>query len=466
MTAIIVILAIAALVWGVVLTLRGSLLAGCVVYMIMASCFGPPFWEFEAGITLSLDRLFFVVLLGAFVAQWRLGMLDPKPLTKVDWLLFAFVGWLVVSTFTHDYRATAPGDSPIVQHLINGYLIPLCVFWIARQARHTESTTSILLVGLTGFGVYLALIGVLETSGQWSLVYPTYIRNPELGLHFGRARGPMLQSVSYGIYVGTSLLCAWLLRNKWNMPGWVMLFFTGVFFAAAIFLTKTRSVWLGTATGMLLMFCFTLKGRVRIAVIGSAVAAGALIGMLKFDSIMGLQREGTVADTRQSTSMRGSFAYVSWKMFLDRPLLGFGFGQFYSQKLTYLGDRSVDMQLEQIREYVHHSTFLSVLTETGLIGLVLFLTMLGGWAHAAWHVVRHERAPPWVKRQGILLLGVLGLVFWQMVGHEITFTPIDQTLIYCVAGVAIGLYAKERAHAKAPTGYMPAPLPVRGEYAR
>ncbi|QDU99243.1 O-antigen ligase family protein [Lignipirellula cremea] len=465
MSALIAIFAVAAVVWGIIFTLRGSLLAGCVIYMVTASCFGPNFLTIEAGITLSLDRIFFVALVGVYLVQWRLGMLDPKPLTKIDGILFAFIGWLTISTFTHDWHVEGPGSTPIVQHLLNGYLIPLGVFWMARQARHTEQTVTLILAGMTAFGAYLALTGVFESLGMWSLVYPTYIRNPELGLHFGRARGPMIQSVSYGVYLGTCLLCVYLLRERMKNYGWAMAAMMGPLLAAAIFLTKTRSVWLGAATGLLIVLCLSLKGRLRIAVLGTAIAGGLVVGVMKMDAIMGLQREGTVEDTHKSTSMRGSFTYVSWKMFLDRPLLGFGFGHFVTSKLPYLGDRSVDMRLEDIRDYSHHSTFLAVLTETGLIGFALFLALLGGWAHAAWRIIRHDRAPPWVQRQGLLMLGVLGVVFWQMIGHEITFTPLDQSLIYCVAGVAVGLDAKARAkeREKATAAWRP---PAGAELAR
>jgi O-antigen ligase len=170
--------------------------------------------------------------------------------------------------------------------------------------------------------------------------------------------------------------------------------------------------------------------------LGGLTAAALLVGVAKMDSILGLQREGTVADTRQSASMRKSFTYVSWLMFQDRPVTGFGFGQFASAKLPYLSDRSVDLHLESIRGYVHHNTFLSILTETGLIGLMLFLAVFLGWTKQAWRLARDDEAPPWKRRQAILSLGVFCVAFWQMTGHEITFTPLDMSLVLFLAGLA------------------------------
>jgi O-antigen ligase len=210
-------------------------------------------------------------------------------------------------------------------------------------------------------------------------------------------------------------------------------------FLAAIYFTKTRSVWLGSATGTLIILGLVLRGRVRVAVLGGAVLAGALLVVAKSDALLGLQREGTVQDTRQSADMRKVFTYVSWRMFQDKPVWGVGFGQFSKSKLPYLTDHRTDLNLETIRAYVHHNTFLSILTETGLIGLAAFLAVLFGWARAGWQLVRNHQSPAWMKSHGLLLLGILGVALWQMVGHEITFTTLDQSLLHFVAGIGVGL---------------------------
>jgi O-antigen ligase len=425
-------------VWGSLLVRRGSILLGCVIYLVLASCFGPYFWTVDlAGITLSLDRFFLVGLVAAFAVQWRLGRTEPKPLLACDWLLLAFVAWITLSAFTHDWRSLAVGDVPVIQHLINGYYIPLTIYFLARHVRLDERNAHALLAALAVFGVYLAAIGLLEAAGQWSLVFPRYIADPELGLHFGRARGPMVHSVSYGLYLAACLLCVWFWRERTHGRVRTLLLLLVPAVLAAVFFTKTRTVWLGAGTAIFLTLAVTLRGRARNALLAAMAAGAVLVGVAKMDSILGLQREGTVADTRQSASMRTSFTYVSWQMFQDRPLAGFGFGQFASAKLPYLTDRSVDLQLETIRTYVHHNTFLSILTETGLIGLGLFLALLLHWTRDSWKLLRQENAPPWRRRQALLFLGVLSIAFWQMIGHEITFTPLDMSLLLLTAGLSV-----------------------------
>lgn len=449
MQAILLIVAFVTILWGTVLALRGSLVAGGLAVLLAMCCFGEHFYRLDvAGVTLTADRLLLAGLLVAWLVQWRLGRIQFKPLHAADWILLVLIGVLTGSMLLHDWRTSSPDGVPIPQHLAVGYLMPLALYWIGRQASWNERNANAVLVALGVFGIYLAITGLLEVAGQWSLVFPRYIADADVGLHFGRARGPMVHAVSYGLYLATALLCLslWRERLPWR---WQILLIAAVapLFAAALFYCKTRSVWIGAACGLMCVLALTLRGRVRVAVLGSMLAAGLLVGVTKMDAIVGLEREGTASDTRQSTDMRKSFAYTSWRMFQDRPLLGFGFGQYAREKLPYLSDRRVDLNLEQIRPYVHHNTYLAILTETGLVGLILLLAVQGCWLKGAWTLARADDAPAWQRRQGLLMIGVMAIAFWQMMAHEITFTPIDQSLIFLLAGMTLGISAPCRAGA-------------------
>ena len=92
-----------------------------------------------------------------------------------------------------------------------------------------------------------------------------------------------------------------------------------------------------------------------------------------------------------------------------------------------------------------------MLTETGLVGLCLLGAVFIGWTRCGWQLVRDPRGPPAQRRLGALLLGLLGIAFFQMIGHEITFTTLDNSLIYLVAGLAVGARAKRAAGVEAPS---------------
>ncbi|MDA7950522.1 MAG: O-antigen ligase family protein [Pirellulaceae bacterium] len=444
MVAIYLLLAVPAIVWGIYLALQSSLLNGLFTYLVLLCCFGEHFFELNIGIHLTLDRIFLGALVATSLIQYWLGKITFRPLHRFDWLLLAFVGFLGLSTFTHNWRVSNPNEVPIVAHLVNGYLIPLALYFIARNIDLRKESLTTFYYLLVGFGTYLAVVGLFEAFGLWTFVYPKYISDPEIGLHFGRSRGPMVHSVSFGIYLVICMSISWLLFCQ-KTKRWQYIFLALIpLFLATIYFTKTRSVWIGAGSSLFFLFWMTLEGRVKYLTLGTMVTLALAVGVTKMDSIIGLKREGTVQDTRKSTSMRASFTYVSWKMFKDRPVSGFGFGQFYREKKPYLTDQQSSLQLESIRSYVHHNTFLSLLTETGLIGLFLFLALVGSWTYSGWKLATRRNLSPWLKGQGLLLLATILTFTWQMLAHEITFTPIDNSLLYIVSGLVVGTFLRQR----------------------
>ncbi|MHB1035762.1 MAG: O-antigen ligase family protein [Pirellulales bacterium] len=440
MAVMLIIAGIAGLVWSTLFALRGSLVAGCLAFLLAGCCFGHPLVHFDLGsFPLTIDRLVLLLMVVAFVVQRRLGLLEPKPWTRADALLAAFLAILLVSTFAGDWRVSMPGQVSPLWRLGGGYVFPAILYWMARQSPLRARHVGLVQGALACFGVYLAITAILEIAGQWSWVFPGYISNPNLGLHFGRARGPMIHAVSFGEYLAVCLLGAWLWRSRLGRRGQLAIVALVPLFLTGIYLTYTRSVWLGAALGLLIVLAMTLRGRWRTLVVGGAVVAGVMLALANSERLVGFRREGSAEETKQSVDMRGAFAYVSWMMFQDRPLLGAGFGQFPEAKLPYLADRSTQLHLESIRDYVHHNTFLSLLTETGLAGLGLFLALLVAWGRNAWALWRSPLSPQWARAQGVLMLGTLGVYVCQGMFHELSYTPLDNSLIFFLAGITAGL---------------------------
>lgn len=440
MIAIAWILGIVALVWGGVFVFRGSLIGGCLAFLVAAACLGHSFLSFHLGpIPLTLDRLVLALVLLTYVVHRYWGRTDPKPITGIDLLLFGFTAALIISLVTADGSGNRLTPTAPVFRLIAGYLIPLILYWIARQAPIDRSKVTLVQGTLACMGVYLAVTGLLEISGQWWAVFPKHIANPDIGLHFGRARGPMVHAVSYGMYVGVCLLATWMWRERFGRVGRLIVLLLLPLMLAAVYFSYTRSVWMGTGLGLTILLALTLRGIWRPLVVGGMIAAALMLVTTRLDSIIKFEREYTGAYSGKSVELRGSFAYVSWKMFLDRPLMGVGFGQFPDAKLPYLSDRSTDMVLEDLRPFSHHNMFLSLLTETGAIGLGLFLALLAAWARLGWQLYRSKTAPQWVRAHGALLLAALALYICQVSFHELSYTQIEGSLIFFLAGMGVGL---------------------------
>jgi O-antigen ligase len=441
MSLVALIVLAAGLVWGTIYARRGSLALGAAALIAVAYVLGYNFWNQHVGpLPLTLDRVVLVGLGAAFVAQWRWGQLERKPLSGSDWLLAVLLVILTASTLlagTPDVRA--PDAFSPMWRLVMSFLVPAVLYWIAREAPLSHRAWKGSLAILSALGIYLALTGLAEITGHWSLVFPRYIADPTLGIHFGRARGPELNSASLGVYLTVCLWCAWLLRSDVQRSWQLVLVAAVPLMAMGIFVTYTRSTWIGLAASAAVVGFLQLSKNWRLPLFTLAALGGILVAAVTWQDVIGLEREGTASEAGHSVDQRKSFAYVSWQMFKENPVFGVGFGRFYDRKLPYLSDRSQDFELESLRGLHHHNTLLSLLTETGMLGLASFLAILVAWARSAWSLVRDVKLPAWERSQGLLMLAVLVTYLSSAVFHDLTLLPSQEWILFLVAGLTMNV---------------------------
>lgn len=441
MPIVALIVLLAGLVWGAIYARRGSLVVGAAGLIVVAYALGYYFWSLHVGpLPLTLDRIVLVGLCAAFVLQWRSQQLEPKPLCGADWLLFLLLGVLGASMLTAGRpNVVAPDSFSPLWRLVMSFLVPAILYWIARDASLSPRAWQMSLGILAGLGIYLALTAVAEVAGAWSLVFPRYISDPTLGIHFGRARGPELNSASLGVYLTMCLWCAWFLRPEVRRSWQLILLGAVPLMAVGILATYTRSTWIGLIASTAVVAFLQLHQSWRLPVFGLAGLCGVLVLAVMWQDVIGLKREGTAEESGHSVDQRTSFTYVSWNMFKDHPVFGVGFGRFYDQKLPYLSDRSQDFELESIRPLHHHNTLLSFLTEMGLIGLAAFVALLAAWARAAWSLVRDESLARWQRSQGLMMLAVLVTYLSSAVFHDLTLLPSQQWILFLAAGLTMNV---------------------------
>lgn len=431
----------AGLVWGAIYARRGSLALGAAALVAVAYVFGYNFWNLHVGpLPLTLDRVVLVGLLGAFVLQWRWGRIDSKPMCGSDWLLAALLVILAASLATAgkpDFRPA--NDFSPTWRLAMSFVVPGLLYWIARDAPLSRRAWIGSMAILSLMGVYLALTGLAEIGGKWSLVFPRYIADPTLGIHFGRARGPELNSASLGVYLTVCLWCAWFLRPEVRRTWQLVLLGTLPLMALAVYFTYTRSTWIGLAASAAVVGYLQLAKSWRLPTFLMAGLVGVFVVAATWHSVVDLEREGTGSESEHSVDQRTSFAYVSWQMFKDHPVFGVGFGRFYDQKLPYLSDRSQDFELESLRQLHHHNTLLSLLTETGMFGLAAFLALLASWARGGWSLVRDAKLPAWERSQGLLMLAVLTTYLSSAIFHDLTLLPSQQWILFVMAGLTMNV---------------------------
>jgi exopolysaccharide biosynthesis WecB/TagA/CpsF family protein len=452
MPVVAAVMALAAIVWGAIYARRGSLLIGCGVVLIVGYVLGHEFWNTDLGpLPVTMDRLVLVGLLAAWVVQWRIGRLTIRPLAAGDLALGIVLAVVTVSALSSGQPEFVVGAGSKWGRLLISFFIPAALFLVVRQINVTRHNWLQMLAGLVLLGLYLAVTGALEVAGQWSLVFPRYIADPALGTHFGRARGPELNAVSLGLYLTATLWCAWSLMRQAPRRWQQLALFTAVpVIAGGVFFTYTRSTWLGLAASSLVVAAVEVPRRWRLPALSAATLAGLIVVAVGWSQLVGLEREGSAAESNHSVDHRMSFTYVSWQMFRDHPVFGVGFGRFYDRKLPYLSDRSQDFELESIRSLHHHNTLLSVLTETGIIGLAAFVAMLTVWARSAWGLARQRTSSPWIRSQGLLMIALLTNYLCSALFHDLSLIPSQHLLLFAFAGLTVNLRQQAGWHGAPP----------------
>jgi O-antigen ligase len=294
---------------------------------------------------------------------------------------------------------------------------------------------------LAGFGAYLALTAVAEVNQLYWAVFPKYIASPEYEEFFGRARGPFLNPIANGFLLGACLIGALSLWPRANRAGRAGLLLLASLICLGVYYTLTRSVWLGAGAGLLVYLGLTLPRAWRAPILAGSLILATVVGMTQWERLLAFKRDQALSarDVAESVKLRPVLAIVAWNMFLDRPLVGCGFGHYQSESVNYLADRSTTLPLEKARPFRQHNVFLSVLTETGLIGAGLFILLLLLWTRDAWLTWKSPRTPAGVRPLAVIFLALLANYAVNGMFHDMSVIAMVNMVLFCMAGVASGL---------------------------
>src|SRR6267143_1135944 len=144
-------------------------------------------------------------------------------------------------------------------------------------------------------------------------------------------------------------------------------------YATAVVVSFSRGGFVGLVG--VVLFCILNSPRKKQALI--ALVIGALLVLMVAGPSYWEEME-TITDTKEATAdLRLELWTIAWRMLVSNPLLGVGPGNFRWNAGDY---QSVE-QLEKIghsitNSVVVHSTYFEILSELGLVGGTLFVTIL------------------------------------------------------------------------------------------
>ena len=136
----------------------------------------------------------------------------------------------------------------------------------------------------------------------------------------------------------------------------------------------------------------------------------------------------------KSARLRPILAVVAWRMFLEQPVFGCGFGHYQEKFPHVLQDRSSDFPLDTARPYVQHNVLLGLLTETGLAGAGIFSALFCCWLADAWRLWRSP-GPLWRRQFGLLFLATSASYVSNAMFQDLAIIPMVNMMLFTLAGL-------------------------------
>ncbi len=441
MTVLALLFSLAALVWMIPVIRSGRVPVLASTVLLVGTVLGPTFFAIDGPIQISLDRVLWVAMLAVLAIRWRMGQLSLQKINRVDWMLIALAGWLLVSSTRGGPVPT--GSSPTARWLF--YIaMPMGMYIACRLTDLRDSDLRLFRRTMVVLGVYLAVTAVCEVSGLHALVYPTFIADSGSWEFYGRGRGPLMNPAGNGIVMSIALAAVMMEWIDSGRRGKLICGVLAVVIVCGVYATLTRSVWLGAAGVIAVVGIVHAPRWVRVMGLAAVVLMGGAMALGLKEQLVRLKRDKhlSAADAEKSIELRPLIAVVAWEMFKDRPIIGHGFGHYFEHSGPYHSVRSYGLPLEQAKPYAQHNVFLSLLVDTGLVGLVALISLLVTLAGIGWQLARGGDGPSESRSAGMLLLSVLVVYVCNGMFHDVLVIPMVHMYLFFVSGLAITVYAR------------------------
>jgi putative inorganic carbon (hco3(-)) transporter len=378
----------------------------------------------------EIDRVAFVLLLMGVVGR---AMVLRKRLFVVERITWPMLGLTALALAA---VIRQPFDSETYGVLASKFIVPFVLFHVSalvfteeRRLRQFEIFALVVLA-------YLSFTAIAFLVGAKALIFPRFILDESLGFHADRARGPFLQAVANGVslnMLGLVALHAYRRGRVRGLKSAVLLASVPV----AILATMTRAVWISFAGSVAVLIFLSYNRTLRRACVGLALMAGLALAVVLSSHELG-GALGDRLEERQPVEFRVAVYTGSWQMFLDRPLMGWGFHQMPAELPRYVSEYKDKLLYP-------HNTYLEVLVEEGVAGLGLYLWLM-------WEMWRLGRgAIPAGEKDGFLdsqfhrMWPILLAVYWVNAALVVMSYQFVNALLFTMAG----MLAAQRRRAKA-----------------
>jgi putative inorganic carbon (hco3(-)) transporter len=431
---------------GAAVTTRFGPADGFLAFAVTAACLAgvaiaavvPPAMMISAGLSLEIfsgefqhlgspigiDRVVLVIGILAAVLRDLRAPQRRLQVWRIHLVLAAIAGYAIVSALFDHQLTVNESFFGLVDYL---GLIPFALFFVAPAAFPGPAERRILIGSLTVVGLYLGVTSILEITGPHALVLPPYINNPNIGIHWGRARGPFVEAAGNGLSMFICIVASAIALVQWRRRRWLPALSIAVC-AIGIVFTLTRQIWLAAAIATIVTML--LQPRLRrwalpLAAVGAAGILVVLIAVPGFQTRASgrLDDKGPVWDRLNSDA-------AAVRMVEQRPLTGWGWYSFGKESLPFYR-LAADRPVTTVGRV--HNIFLGYATELGVLPTLVWM---GTLAYVVLTGLR-RRGPPDLDHWRVGLVAVS--IAWLVVAN---FTPMgyafDHSALWLWAGICWG----------------------------
>lgn len=353
----------------------------------------------------------------------------PLHLDRAHFALAAALAYLVISAVFAGSLDIEEGQFVFIDQF---GLLPFAMFLVAPAAFATERQRTILLGGLVAAGAYLSITAALEQLELYDLVFPGYVADPSVGVHFGRARGPFVEAAANGLALYMTAVAAAVALVRWRDPALRLAAgAVAVMAPLGLLLTVTRGAWLAGVAATLVAVATTARLRRYLAPVAVAGVLGVVLAFALVPGLSGEARERQ--DDKNPVYERQNTTAAGLRMVADRPFFGFGWW-FSNEDMTPYYRLDPDIPLVGAQAGLHNA-YLLYAVALGLVGLGVWLLAVGlvfGRALAS-------RGPPELTPWRIGLKAVL--VAWLVVA---LFAPANYAFSTALVWTWAGLLWPQR----------------------
>jgi O-antigen ligase len=289
-----------------------------------------------------------------------------------------------------------------------------------------------LLVGVS----LVAGLGIVQHYTAWTLWGGQLVDDPP------RITATLVSPALLGVFVGAGIvtsLALLLLDGPRSLRG--LAYATLVLGLPALFFTYTRGCIV--ATFLVAAVVALLPRRSRLPVVGAACVAATVLA-----ASWGTITQSSLYQERASNQTNVSGRFVQARAAIDlvsgKPILGWGYGQ-YDEAKTRLDTNSGNLPEQSLYFYTSHNTFLTVLVELGILGLML---MLLPWSIVVGENLRRARAPSgslgWLT---VSLMAILAVYVLTALTTDMRFFSFVPALSWVAVGLLRRRLWDETAHA-------------------